>query len=142
VKRSADRIARDKIAVDTNVLVRYIAWDDEKQSQKAAHAIESAGTIVISTIVLCELFWVLKRAYRYADGEIRDVIRQLIQTRTVELDRLATEAGLTMLAEGGDFADGVIQFEAGKAKCERLITFDREFARISGSENVKLLGID
>jgi predicted nucleic acid-binding protein len=53
-----------KIAVDTNVLVRYLTWDDEEQAVEAAAVLESGDVIVISTIVLCELVWVLKRAYR------------------------------------------------------------------------------
>ena len=60
-----------RIAVDTNVLVRYLTWDDEQQAVEAADAIEGADEIVVPTIVLCELVWVLKRAYRYAGPEHR-----------------------------------------------------------------------
>ena len=53
------------IAVDTNVLVRYLTWDDEAQAEAAARVIESGEVVAISVIVLCELAWVLRRAYRY-----------------------------------------------------------------------------
>jgi hypothetical protein len=39
-------------------------------------------------------------------AEIVDVVRHLIQTRNIEIDRPAAEVGLQMLARGGDFADG------------------------------------
>jgi len=120
-----------RIAVDTNVLVRYLTWDDEAQALAAAKTIEAADAVVVPTIVLCELAWVLKRAYRYGGTEIAAAIRRIIESRTVEVDRPAAEAGLAMLAQGGDFADGVIQADAARAKC-RLVTFDRQFARLLG----------
>jgi predicted nucleic-acid-binding protein len=140
VKGRASKTVGEKIAVDTNVLVRYFTWDDEKQCRQAAQAIEGASMVVVSMIVLCELAWVLKRAYGYDDDNIREIIQRMAKTRTIELDRPATEAGLAMLATGGDFADGVIQFEADRAKCERLVTFDRKFARAGRSASIQLLG--
>ena len=86
-----------RIAVDTNVLIRYLTWDDEEQAIEAADAIEGADAIVVPTIVLCELVWVLKRAYRYAGPEIIDILRRLVAIRAVEIERPAAEAGIAML---------------------------------------------
>ncbi len=130
---------KDKVAVDTNVLVRYFTWDDEKQALAAAKILENATVTFVSTIVLCELAWVLKRAYGYGDGQVANAIRQLMLTRSVELDHAAAEIGLRLLAKGGDFADGVIQFDARTAHCDRLVTFDKKFARDGGLITVKLL---
>ena len=128
-----------RVAVDTNVLVRYLTWDAEEQATEAATILESGDMIAISTIVLCELVWVLKRAYRYAGADIVEVVRHLIQARHVEIDRPAAEFGLQMLARGGDFADGVIQCDADRARCDRLVTFDQDFARLSAPGAVELL---
>ncbi len=117
-----------KIALDTNVLVRYITWDDPEQAEEAASVIESGDVLVVPIIVLCELVWVLRRRYRYDAGDIIGAIRTLIEARSVEVDRVSAEAGLAMLAKGGDFADGVIQGEALAASCTKLATFDRTFA--------------
>jgi predicted nucleic-acid-binding protein len=128
-----------RVALDTNVLVRYLTWDDEWQSSEAANAIETADALVVPTIVLCELVWVLKRAYRYTGAEIIAILRRLVALRAVELERPAAEAGIAMLARGGDFADGVIRQEADRAKCDRLVTFDQGFARHLGADKVVLL---
>jgi predicted nucleic-acid-binding protein len=114
-----------KLAVDTNVLVRYLTWDDAEQARRATAQIESAETIFISTIVLCETAWVLKRAYRRSDEDIAEALSGLVHSRNVETDRLAAESGLRMLARGGDFADGVIEHDAIRAGCDRLATFDQ-----------------
>ena len=128
-----------RIAVDTNVLVRYLTWDDQGQAIEAARAIEAADAIVVPTIVLCELVWVLKRAYRYAGSEIIDILRRLAAMRAVEIERPAAEAGIAMLARGGDFADGIVRREADGAKCERVVTFDQGFARHLRPDKVLLL---
>jgi len=87
--------------------------------------------VVLSAVVLCEVVWVLRRVYRYTPGEVADVLRRLIESRTVDVDRPLAEAGLAMLVVGGDFADGVILAEAGRARCDRLVSFDQNFARLS-----------
>lgn len=128
------------IAVDTNVLVRYLTWDDAAQAEAAAKTIEAADAVAVSTIVLCELTWVLKRAYRYRSEQIADAIQRIIESRNVQVDRPAAEAGLGMLRRGGDFADGVIESDAMRARCRHIVTFDQHFARLIGPGRGVLLG--
>lgn len=129
-----------KLALDTNVLVRYLTWDDPRQAAEAAKAIEASDTVAISSIVLCELVWVLKRTHRYGDEEIADTIQRLVELNNVEVDRPAAEAGLATLHRGADFADGVILHEAERAKCQRIATFDQNFANLLPQGKAMLLG--
>ncbi len=78
--------------------------------------IEDATAICVSTIVLCELVWVLKRAYQYTNAEIADALRRLVSSHTVEVDDAAAASGLGMLEAGGYFADGVVLEEARRAR--------------------------
>jgi predicted nucleic-acid-binding protein len=119
-----------KLAVDTNLLIRYLAWDDVGQARNAAAQIEAADILFISTIVLCETVWVLRRAYRYSSDEIMEALSDLIHSRNVEVDHPAAEAGLRMLARGGDFADGVIEHDAILSNCDRVSTFDQTFQEL------------
>jgi predicted nucleic-acid-binding protein len=129
-----------KIAIDTNVLVRYLTWDDDNQAAQAAAAIEAADAVHISTVMLCEVIRVLTRAYRYKTNEIVPILRQLVAGREFRIDQVAARTGLRFLAAGGDFADGVILDDMQRASCEFLATVDREFAGLSGSSKVVLLG--
>jgi predicted nucleic-acid-binding protein len=56
------------IGVDTNVLVRYIVGDDPKQSKLAITFLEKTCSKenpgFVNLIVLCELVWVLRGAYK------------------------------------------------------------------------------
>jgi predicted nucleic-acid-binding protein len=127
------------IALDTNVLVRYLTWDDAKQASAAATIIDADETISISTLVLCELAWVLRHAYHYTDADLDSAISGIIESRNVMCDREAAEMGLAMLRKGGDFADGVVENDAMRAKCRHIVTFDRQFARLLGSDRAILL---
>lgn len=46
-----------KITADTNVLVRAITGDDEKQSRVAQAQLANADMAAIAAPVLCELVW-------------------------------------------------------------------------------------
>jgi len=115
-----------KIVVDTNVLVRVFANDDEGQNQAANAAMDSADGVVLTLPMLCELAWVLSRGYRTSRKDIATTFRSLIEAENVEVDRAAVEAGLDMLDAGGDFADGVIAYQGRWAGAEAFVSFDRQ----------------
>ena len=121
-----------RLALDTNVIVRYIIEDDPSQAEAAATVIEADNTLVISSMVLCEVCWVLSRFYRLPSTEIGHAIRGLVESDRVEVDRIVVEAGLAALAAGGDFADGCILQCAVDEKCDGLVTFDRELIAVGG----------
>jgi predicted nucleic acid-binding protein len=50
-----------KVAIDTNMLVRYLTEDDEAQAAAIARIIEAASAVLVSTAVLAETTWDLRR---------------------------------------------------------------------------------
>lgn len=48
------------IAIDTNVLLRYLLDDDKNQSKKASALIANNKEVLITDVVLAETIWVLK----------------------------------------------------------------------------------
>lgn len=114
-----------KVAVDTNVLVRAVVRDDKKQAEVAARLLRSADLLAVAGSSLCELVWVLRRAYGFSAAEVAAAIRALIGAGNVEVDRLLVAAGLTMLDAGGDFADGVIAYEGRWLGAETFVSFDK-----------------
>lgn len=114
------------ITADTNVLLRTLVEDDAAQAAKAAEVLASADVIVVTTQTLCELVWVLARSYGVGKADIAAAIRVLAETRGVALDRPALDAGLEVMARGGDFADGVIAHEGAWLGGETFVSFDRK----------------
>lgn len=126
-----------KITADTNVLVRAIVADEPKQARLAQSALEKAETIAITPVTLCEFVWVLSRGYDVRPVDIAVAIRRLIASAKVEVNRPAVEAGLALLDQGGDFADGVIAFEGASLGGATFASFDKDAVR-----RLKRLGHD
>jgi predicted nucleic-acid-binding protein len=130
-----------KITADTNVLVRAIMGDDDRQSKAAQAALAKADMIALAVPSLCELVWVLSQGYKIPAVEIADVMRRLIDGATVVVDRPAVEAGLALLDAGGDFADGVIAYEGSWLGAETFVSFDKDAVKLLRAQggSVRLL---
>jgi len=115
-----------KITADANVLVRAIVGDDKLQSAAAQEALANAEAIALTVPALCELVWVLSRAYKIPAPEIAQTIRSLLNAANIEVNRPAAEAGFEILEAGGDFADGVIAFEGEWLGGDVFVSFDKK----------------
>jgi predicted nucleic-acid-binding protein len=114
-----------KITADTNVLVRACVQDDLEQAQLASEVLRKARLVAVPSNALCEFVWVLKRAYKFADADIVHAIRLLIRSKNVVCDMPTVEAGLAVLEQGGDFADGVIAFAGLSLGATEFVSFEK-----------------
>jgi predicted nucleic-acid-binding protein len=119
-----------KITADTNVLVRLMTADDERQSKIAQTTLAAADLVAIATPALCELVWVLSRGYKLSTTSIAEAIRRLMNSDNVVINRPAVEAGLAILDVGGDFADGVIGFEGSWLGADAFVSFDQNAVKL------------
>jgi len=131
-----------KITADTNVLVRILTGDDERQSRIAQNTLARADMVAVTIPALCELVWVLAQGYKIDVAEIAAAIRGLINSANVIVSRPAAEAGLVLLEAGGDFADGVIAFEGSQLGAETFVSFDKKAVGLlaKSGEAARLLG--
>lgn len=119
-----------KITADTNMLVRAIVADDAAQARAAQDELNNAELIAVTIPALCEFVWVLARYYKHSYADIAAAIRKLLDAHNVAADRAAIDAGLAMLDDGGDFADGLIA-DAGKwLGAEMFVSFDKQAIRL------------
>src|ERR1051325_2660955 len=124
-------------AIDTNVLVRLITRDDERQLA-SAEAFVSRGAWV-SQLVLAETTWVLSAAYKLRHGEIAIAVEMLLnhQHLTVQ-DADVVEAALTHYRDrpSRGFSDCLVLEIAKKAGHLPLGTFDQALSKLSAVERV------
>jgi predicted nucleic-acid-binding protein len=114
-------------AVDTNVLVRLLTLDDEKQGA-AALSLVASGKIWIAKTVLLEAHWVLRSVYDLDAERIRSAFVALLGLRNVEVeDRSSVAAALALAARGIEFSDAL--HLCSRPSEATFVSFDRAFVR-------------
>jgi predicted nucleic-acid-binding protein len=126
------------IALDTNVLVRFLREDDEAQFRAAAAVVSRAGRadeqLFVSDVALCEVVWVLSASYDVPKLEIVTILRKLLHSRqlTFRASDVLLRALEAYAAGKGDFADYVIREDAAAAGCDSVATFDKALLKEAG----------
>ncbi len=122
------------LGVDTNILVRFFTRDEKRQFEQASRLVGSAGDgeLFIGPVVLVELTWILRSAYRYERTVILDLLDDLLEFREFTIgDRELVQRALDdVRTHGGDFADALIALLNGRDGCMHTVTFDKKAARL------------
>ncbi len=132
------------IGLDTNVFIRYLVQDDEQQAQLATDLIENQcskeNPALINEIILCEIVWVLKRAYRYDKAVILAIIKQLLSSDEIYISSHAEAWAAYHDYENGnaDFSDYFIARINQKFGCPCTFSFDKKACK---SDHIKLLTV-
>lgn len=125
------------LAIDTNLIVRYLTGDHPKQSPRA-RALIDGEPVFASVTVMLEVEWVLRSTYGYRPMEVTRAMRAFagLPTVTVE-DAASLAAALDLAAKGMDFADAL---HLGRsAHCDGFASFDHRFVRAAkkaGFQNI------
>jgi predicted nucleic-acid-binding protein len=115
------------IAVDTDVLVRYLVEDDVVQTDRA-EAVLRRGAVMVPNTVLLETEWVLRTSYRFDRSAIADGLNKLLGLPGVQAeDRTTAGHALAWYAQGLDLADALHLASSGRA--DAFATFDRALRR-------------
>ena len=130
------------IAVDTNVLLRYLLNDDVAQADMAANLIKGGDTVLITDVVLVETLWTLSgKKYRLNKDHLAGVVHALFEEPNIRF-----EDGPTVWmalndyreSDGADFADALIINKAravAKAQGRSFsgsYTFDKAAQKLQG----------
>lgn len=139
------------IAIDTNVLLRYLLQDDDVQSPRANRLIEGKNKVLITDIVLVETMWTLKgKKYKLAKDELLFVVDQLFKASNIVFEdgqavwralhtiRNTKPIKIGSKKKDADFADALV-LEKAKYDCDRkgnafdgLYSFDKAAQQING----------
>jgi predicted nucleic-acid-binding protein len=124
-------------AVDTNVLIRLITRDDEKQTA-AAEKFVSTGAWV-SHLVLAEAVRVLDAVYALNAEKIGVAVEMLLNHTNLSVqDADVVKAALVRFRNrfAPDFSDCLVMEIARKAGNLPLGTFDRALGKLQGAERL------
>lgn len=139
------------IAIDTNVLLRYLLQDDLKQSKKATELITGAQRILLTDVVLTEAIWTLTGKRYSADKDaICRVVRGLLGDNAFLFEDIqvvwtalrAFESAVVVRGKALDFADSLIVAKAHAVlqqhgvKAPMVFSFDKAVHQLEGAEGL------
>lgn len=117
------------IAIDTNIIVRFLTRDDEQQYQKSLKLFQNFNIFIPDTVIL-ETEWVLRFAYKFKRLEICQAFKKAFGLPNIYL---TNETLILLILEwyenGLDFADAF--HLASSNHCSELYTFDEKFIKKS-----------
>lgn len=122
---------------DTNVLVRLIVRDDQKQVASAQEFVSKG--VWVSHVVLAETSWVLESAFNFDPEKIAVAIELLLNHAQVTIqDADIVEAALEKFRKrpSVEFADYLIVEIARKNGHLPIGTFDRDLSKIEGTQRL------
>ncbi len=141
------------IAVDTNVLLRYLIQDNQVQAEKSQNLINGSQKVLITDVVITETIWVLTgKRYQLPKDKIVDVIHALFAEKNIQFeDPQAVWCALKDYVNAppikvkgktkqADFPDALIINKAKRygqinnIKVDPIYTFDKAAQKIEGTE--------
>jgi predicted nucleic acid-binding protein len=119
------------LAIDTNVVVRYLTGDHPRQSPRARALIDAEAVFVPVTVML-ETEWVLRSTYGYRPAEVAQALRAFAGLPTVTAEDGPLLAAALELAESGmDFAEALHLGRSGQ--CDGFASFDRKLVKAASA---------
>ena len=121
-------------AIDTNVLIRFLVKDDNKQAETVYHLFKktesSKEALFVPITVLLETVWVLQSVYDIPREEILDSINELLLMPILEFEAQSAVLNFVSFAKetNVDLSDILIAHSALSAGCESVLTFDKHAA--------------
>jgi predicted nucleic acid-binding protein len=119
------------LAIDTNLIVRYLVGDDPGQAARARRLIDNNDVFVCTTVLL-ETEWVLRSVYGFSAARCAKALSDFAGLPSASLeDANAAAKALGWMRQGVDFADGL---HLAKAEgCAAFISFDQDFAKAANA---------
>ena len=126
-------------SLDTNVLVRLIVKDDDRQTQAAFELLEKhvkkSQSLFVPVTVVLELEWVLRSRYKFTKADVMGMLSSLLMTFELVFESEgALEQALASYEDGSaDYADCLHLALATKQKALPFMTFDANAAKQAGA---------
>ncbi|NJN47687.1 MAG: type II toxin-antitoxin system VapC family toxin [Candidatus Competibacteraceae bacterium] len=115
------------IAVDTNIVVRFLTCDDQQQFKKSLTLFENNEVFIPDTVIL-ESEWVLRYAYGFTPNAICGALTKLFGLPNVHVTNPNLVAQAIQWHELGlDFADALHLTQS--QQYEQFFTFDNKLIR-------------
>jgi predicted nucleic-acid-binding protein len=118
-------------ALDTDILVRFLVQDDQKQCARVNRLFEAAEqdktVLYVPLLVTLELIWVLQSVYAVERKAILHALDALLQLPVLRFEQQPVVRSFISQAtqSSGGLADLLIGESCKASGCESVLTFDK-----------------
>lgn len=123
------------IALDTNVLVRFLIQDNKQQAKAVlthfAEYEKNKQSFFITQLVILELIWVLEAVYEVTREDILHSLSELLLMPVLTFEAQSTLRSFITSATKStfDLADLLIAHSAIEQGCDTTYTFDKKASK-------------
>lgn len=124
--------------LDTNVLIRYLAADDPRQTASAGRLFEDCQRkeepLFLPALVLCEAVWVLDQRYRQSKAQVAQTLERFLSMQLFRFEHevLVRRSLAAYRAGKAHFPDYLIGEICRQAGCRDIVTFDHALKGTTG----------
>lgn len=124
--------------LDTNVLMRYLAGDDEHKAQRALNLLirveRGEEKLITSPLVIFETVFLLQRSYGVSRQRVRELVLPVISLRNLHLPdkNIFYRAFDIYVDKNISFADAYITAYMFDEEITRIYSWDKDFDKIEG----------
>lgn len=130
-----------KAVIDTNIIVRLIVKDDDRQRDACLRLLERARNrelvLHLLPVSVLETVWILEKYYQLPKKKVRDFVEAILNTHEIvcDMENVFKSAIAVYEEKNIKFADAVIAFWGTEKNINIFYTYDkRDFSRIPGIE--------
>lgn len=127
------------IFVDTNFFLRFLLEDIEEQHQEAKQLFQQAAqgriSLITSTIVIFEIYWVLSSFYKRQKSQLTNLLTKILAMTFIALqDRAILTESLKLFKKTNLNLEDCYNLSFAKSqKVESFKTFDAKLVKIFSS---------
>lgn len=122
-------------ALDSNILIRFLVKDDERQAEIVYSLFKRAesekDSFFVPLLVVLETIGVLESVYEVSPNDILDAFRELLSMPLLKFEsQPAVQAFVSSAKEHPlDLSDLLIAQSAHHSGCEKVLTLDKQAAK-------------
>ncbi len=124
--------------LDTNVLIRYITWDDPHKAAQSEKLLEEAragkSVLFLTHLAIAEVIWILSAQYQVPKSKTIDHLRKVLNTRNIVCDDLPLLLATLDLfeAENLSFIDAYHATFLPARDITTFYSYDTDFDQVAG----------
>lgn len=126
------------IAVDTNVIIRYLTGDDPEKAEKFRVYLQKNQKLFVSDTVVAETYFVLTSFYEFSRSKVLSWLSDLIRHPNIQCNEgMLKETIEIALSHNVSFVDAYCAATARRQTNGKLLSYDKGIGKIAGVTRVE-----